>query len=164
MPFEATGWYWEEFPVGHVMESEERLVSEQDVADFARLSEDTNPLHTSEEYAKQSPFGRRIAHGMLILAATTGLTCRTGKFVGTTIAFMSLTAKFLSPIYFGDRIKCRMKVKEKKESREPDRGVVIFDVRVRNQDDRLVAQTEWVLLMKRKENAVKSQPPTPNSQ
>ena len=150
MSFPATGWYWEEFPVGEVLESEERAISEADVATFAQLSEDTNPLHTSEEYAKEGPFGRRVAHGMMVLAATTGLTCRTGKFVGTTIAFVSLTARFISPTYFGDRIHCRMKVKEKKETDKPDRGIVIFDVRVRNQDERIVAQTEWVLMMKRK--------------
>lgn len=150
MAFEATGSYWEDFTVGHVQESVTRVITREDVDAFTKISDDDNPLHTVEAYAKASLFGGIVAHGMLVLSATTGLTARTGRFVGTTLAFVSLSVRFISPVFPGDTIRCRMKVKDKKETDKPDRGLVTFDVRVRNQNDRIVAQTEWVLMMKRK--------------
>ena len=151
MAFQATGWYWEDFQVGQAQDSEERVITKEDVDAFARLSEDTNPLHLVEEYAKEGPFGKLVAHGMLVLSATTGLTCRTGRFHGTTLAFVALSSRFIRPVYFGDRIKCRMKVTDKKEDpKRPGQGLVMFDVRIRNQDHELVVQSDWTLLMKRK--------------
>lgn len=151
MTFQATGWYWEDFQVGFAQESEDRLIAKEDVDAFAKLSEDTNPLHVEESYAREGPFGKLVAHGMLVLSATTGLTCRTGRFAGTTLAFVNLSARFIRPVYFGDRIRCKMKVKDKKEDpRNPAQGTVVFDVRVRNQNGELVAQSDWSLLMKRK--------------
>jgi acyl dehydratase len=88
---------------------------------------------------------------MLVLSATTGLTCRTGHFHGTTLAFMSVSSRFIRPVYFGDRILCKMKVTDKKEDpKRPGQGIVMFDVRVRNQNGELVVQSDWTLLMKRK--------------
>jgi len=151
MAVTPTGWYWEDFAVGYAQDSEERLVTQRDVEEFARLSEDTNPLHTDDAYAAAGPFGKRIAHGMLILSITTGLTCRTGRFHGTTLAFMSLSGRFISPVYFDDRLRCRLKVLSKEEVPDkPDRGIVVFDVRVRNQEGHIVSKSEWKLLMKRK--------------
>jgi acyl dehydratase len=151
MAFQATGWYFEDFQIGYAQDSEERVITKEDVDAFARLSEDTNPLHLDDAYAKEGPFGKLVAHGMLILSATTGLTCKTGRFRGTTLAFVSLTGRFIRPVFFGDRIRCRMKVTDKKEDpKRPTQGLVTFDVRIRNQNDELIAQSDWTLLMKRK--------------
>ncbi len=154
MPFESTGWYWEDFQIGYSQDSATRTITKEDVDAFAKLSEDTNPLHIEEAYAKEGPFGKLVAHGMLVLSATTGLTCRTGVFRGTTLAFVNMGARFVRPVFFGDQITCTMKVKEKKEDpRNPTQGMVHFDVRVRNQNGKLVVQSEWSLLMKRKPKA-----------
>jgi acyl dehydratase len=155
MAFKPTGWYWEDFQVGYAQDSPERTITKEDVDAFAKLSEDTNPLHLDEAYAKEGPFGKLIAHGMLILSATTGLTCRTGRFHGTTLAFVSLSGRFIRPVSFGDRIRCRMKVTDKKEDpKRPGQGLITFDVRIRNQNDELIAQSDWTLLMKRKPTGV----------
>ena len=62
------GLYWEQWEIGAEFESPARTVTEADVAMFAGLSGDYNPLHVNEEYCKQTQFGTRIAHGPLVYA------------------------------------------------------------------------------------------------
>ncbi len=72
MAHATRGRHWEEFTAGEVIESPGRTVGEADVTAFAGLSGDHNPLHTDEEWAKKTPLGTRIAHGMLTLSISTG--------------------------------------------------------------------------------------------
>ena len=60
--------------VGHVFESAGRTITESDIVGFACLSGDFNRLHVDHEYAKGTPFGQRIAHGLLVLSVLSGLT------------------------------------------------------------------------------------------
>ena len=53
-----------------------RTITEADVVDFAGLSGDYNSLHVDEEFARTTPFGGRIAHGLLVVAVASGLTTR----------------------------------------------------------------------------------------
>jgi acyl dehydratase len=116
---------------------------------FAGVSGDYNPLHTDEEFGKTTPFGSRIAHGVLGLAIATGQANQLGIFEGTTIALMTQTIKYTGAVKFGDTIHLELKVAEKKESSKPDRGVVTFDATVLNQQGKSVIEGQWVLLMKR---------------
>ena len=60
--------YYEDFSIGDEFTSPGRTVTETDVSVFAGLSGDYNPLHTDEEFAKETIFGTRIAHGLLGLS------------------------------------------------------------------------------------------------
>ena len=62
------GLYWEEWQIGQEFISPARTITEADIVMFAGLSGDYNPLHTNEEYCKQTQFGGRIAHGPLVYA------------------------------------------------------------------------------------------------
>ena len=64
-------WY-EDFEVGSVVTTPARTVLEADIAMFAGLSGDYNPIHTDDEFAKQTEFGQRVAHGLLGLAIASG--------------------------------------------------------------------------------------------
>ena len=66
--------YFDDLEVGQTFESAGRTITNHDVMTFAGLSGDNNELHTNDEYARNSPFGQRIAHGLLVVAITTGLT------------------------------------------------------------------------------------------
>lgn len=70
--------YFEDFEVGQRFVTPGRTVTEADVVNFAGVSGDYNPIHTDAEFAKSTPFGQRIAHGLLVLAMLTGLRQRTG--------------------------------------------------------------------------------------
>jgi len=78
-------------------------VTEADVAQFAGLSGDYNPLHTDEDYMKDSPFKGRIAHGMLLASIATGQANQLGIFEGSSIAVLSITLKFTGPSSSGTR-------------------------------------------------------------
>ncbi len=149
MSYKTRGLMFDQFNVGDLFESQGRTVTEADTVNFAGISGDYNPLHTDEEFGKTTPMGGRIAHGVLALAISTGQGNQLGIFEGTTIALMSQTVKYTGPVHFGDTIHLELKVAEKKESSKPDRGTVIFNANVVNQQGKTVIEGQWVCLMKR---------------
>lgn len=142
------GRYFEEFEIGDAMETAGRTVTESDVMRFAALSGDYNELHTNAEYARGTMFGERIAHGLLGLSIVSGLSNGLGFAEGTVEAFISLEWKFRAPVMFGDTIRARLEVKQKKEMARLGGGFIILDVVVRNQDEDVVQKGSWTLLIK----------------
>lgn len=145
----ARGLTFDEFEIGTKYISQGRTVTEADVVAFAGLSGDFNPLHIDAEFGKTTPFGQRIAHGMLVVAMATGMAQWTGVFEGTTIALIEQVIRYKGAVKFGDTIHLELEVLEMKETSKPDRGVVRFAARVRNQQGEVVVDAEWVTLMKR---------------
>ena len=143
------GLTFDEFEIGATYTSQARTVTEADVVTFAGLSGDFNPLHTNAEFGKQTPFGERIAHGMLVASMATGMANWTGIFEGTTIALMEQVICYKGVVKFGDTIHLELEVIEKKETSKPDRGVVRLATRVLNQREEVVIEGEWTVLMKR---------------
>ena len=145
------GRYWEDFKVGERLVTGRRTVEGGDVSRFAGLSGDFNPLHTDEVFATQTPFGARIAHGILTLAVSNGQQNLSGWFEGTALALLGLDrVRFTAPVKFGDTIHTEMTVKQSRESSKSDRGVVTFEVAVKNQRDEVVCTYETSVLMRRR--------------
>lgn len=149
MANKTRGLTFDEFNVGDVFVSQARTVTEADVVTFAGVSGDFNPLHTDAEFGKTTPFGERIAHGMLIAAMATGMANWLGIFEGTTIALMEQVIQYKGAVKFGDTVHLELTVAEKKESSKADRGVVLFTTRVCNQEGKAVIEGTWTTLMKR---------------
>lgn len=142
------GRYFDEFSVGDMFESPARTITETDVVQFAQFSGDYNPLHTDDEFAKASRFGRRIAHGMLGLAVLTGLSARTGLFDGTALAFLGISEwKFLAPIYIGDTIHLVMTIEDKQLTRNPGQGILVRRCDLCKQDGTVVQQGLLTLMV-----------------
>lgn len=78
------------------------LVSDADVAGFAHLSGDYNPVHLDEEYAKNSRYGRRIAHGLFGASFFSGLFGT--SLPGRGCVYASQNLKFRRPVFIGDTI------------------------------------------------------------
>lgn len=146
----TNGLYFEDFTVGQVFTSPARTITETDIVMFAALSGDYNAMHTDAAYAQTTPFGERIAHGVLGLAIANGLKWRLGLTDGTALAFMSMTWKFSGAIKIGDTIHVRMRVGDLKPTSKPDRGILVQVVEVVNQDGQVVQEGEQVVLMKRR--------------
>jgi len=147
----ARGRYFEDFKVGEVLVTGRRTVEGGDVSRFAGLTGDFNPLHTDEVFAKQTLFGSRVAHGILTLAVSNGQQNLSGWFEGTAHALLGLDRlRFTVPVKFGDTIHTEMTVKQTRESSRTDRGVVTFDVAVKNQRDEVVCTYEENVLMRRR--------------
>ena len=151
MDYRFRGRTFDDFEVDEEIVTASRTVTEADVTNFAGLSGDFNPLHTDETFAERTPFKGRIAHGMLSMAIATGLANQLGIFEGTTIALLSMAIKYTGAVQFGDTIRLSLRVAEKKESSKPDRGIITFDNRILNQKDEVVVETQWVLMMTRKQ-------------
>lgn len=142
--------YFDDFEIGEEFISPGRTITETDVVMFAALTGDYNPLHTDAEYAKNTIFGERIAHGLLGLSIVSGLVTRIGVFDGTVLAFLGLEWKFTGPILIGDTVHFRMTIIDKKETSKPDRGVIKRKVELINQHGKVVQEGTMDLMMKRK--------------
>ncbi len=147
----SRGLTFDQFEMGAKYTSQSRTVTEADVVAFAGLSGDFNPLHTDAEFGKKTPFGERIAHGMLVVSMATGMSNWTGLFEGTTMALMEQVIRYKKPVMFGDTIHLELEVIKKKETSKPDRGVITVATRINNQRDEVVVDGQWTLLMKRSE-------------
>jgi len=142
--------WFDDLEVGRSWSSPTRTVTESDVGAFAGLTGDRFPLHTSETFAAASPYGTRIAHGLLGLTFAHGLMwARTGELDESVIAFLGISDwSFDAPIRLGDTIGVDYEVAERRASRtKPDRGVVSFGVRVLNQSAELVQHGTKTLLV-----------------
>jgi acyl dehydratase len=136
--------------VGMSFRSPGRTITDADLVAFAGLTGDYSELHTSDVYAQNSQFGRRVAHGMLGLAYAHGLMwARTGELRETAIAFLGINDwKFTGPIFVGDTIFVNYRIAELRDSRsKPTQAIAIFDVNVVTQDERVVQQGRKALLV-----------------
>jgi len=145
------GKHFEDLNIGDTFTTPHRTITETDIALFAGLSGDYNPLHTDAEFAQTTPFKTKIAHGLLTLAIASGLDFRLGIADGTLVALIGINGlRFSSPVRPGDTLHAELEVTQKKETSKPDRGVVVIRDRVLNQQGETVLEYERVLLFARK--------------
>jgi 3-hydroxybutyryl-CoA dehydratase len=142
------GLYFEEFSVGQTVKTAARTVSEDAIFSFAGLTGDYNQIHTDAEFAKNTQFGQRVAHGLLGLSIATGLIMRTGLLEGTVLAFREIQEwKFVKPIFIGDTIHAVLTISETKAMPRIGAGALIASVEVRNQNDEVCQRGTLNLLM-----------------
>ncbi len=141
------GKYFEQFAIGDEAQSVGRTITEGDIVTFAGLSGDHSQIHTDAEYARGTPYGQRIAHGLLGLSVAVGLLVQVGFIEGTIIAFRELTWKFSLPIFIGDTLNARATVTGLKPFPRLGGGLVTFAVEIRNQEDKIIQLGTWVALI-----------------
>ncbi len=142
------GLYFEEFEIGQQVVTPGRTITEADIVSFAGLSGDYNLIHTDAEYSQNTPFGQRVAHGLLVLSIVSGLGVRTGVMEGTVLAFREINSwKFSRPVFIGDTIHAVMTVTEKKSLPRLGGGAVILTLDVKNQRDETVMRGTWTVLI-----------------
>ncbi|HYF20582.1 MAG TPA: phenylacetic acid degradation bifunctional protein PaaZ [Ramlibacter sp.] len=143
--------HFEDLQVGDSLLTHRRTVSEADIVAFGGLSGDYFYMHFDEIAAKESPFGKRIAHGYFVLSAAAGLFVSPAP--GPVLANYGLdTLRFIKPVGIGDTIQARLTAKRKIDKRKKDakgvgQGVVAWDVEVTNQDGELVASYDILTLV-----------------
>lgn len=141
------GRYYEDLEVGEEFLTPGRTITEADVVTYAGFSGDYNPLHTDEEFARTTVFGRRILHGPAAFCIATGLVARLGLVDGTALAFLGMTWDLKAPVFIGDTIRVRERVLEKRLTRKPGRGIVTFEVEILNQRGESVQSGQWKLML-----------------
>lgn len=141
--------YYENLEVGARYTTAARTVTESDLVTFAMLSGDWNPIHTDEEFAKQTHFGRRIVHGLFGVSLLTGLVSRAGWFDGSAIAMLGIRDwQFKAPIFVGDTLHCVMQIVSKRITSAGDRGVVDRRFQLLNQREEVVQEGSIALMVR----------------
>lgn len=146
--------YFEDLQMGDSLLTHRRTVSEADIVAFGGVSGDFFYMHFDEIAAKDSQFGKRIAHGYFVLSAAAGLFVSPAP--GPVLANYGLdNLRFITPVAIGDTIRARLTCKRKVDRNRTDergvgQGVVAWDVQVTNQNEELVASYDILtLVMKR---------------
>lgn len=119
-----------------------KTVSECDVYQFAGISGDFARVHLDEEYCKNSPIGRRVAHGVLLMAYMS--TCSTKVLEGVKHTALSLgydRVRFTKPVHIGDTVKVSYEIKEA----DPVRSRTISEITITNQHNETVAVASHIL-------------------
>ncbi len=139
--------YFEDFETGLKTTTRGRTITETDIVTFAMWTGDWYPVHTDVEYAKNSLFGERIAHGFLVLSAASGLM---PLYDIAIVAFYGMDkVRFMQPTKIGDTIRVVMEPVKLTDKGEIG-GVVTILCNIINQRDEDVAKiTLKVLVMKK---------------
>ena len=101
------GYYLEDLSPG-MEESVSKTITDADIAAFADLSGDVNPVHLDDAFAASTIFKKRIAHGFLTGALFS--TVLGTKLPGPGCVYISQTMKFKAPVYIGDEVVATCKV------------------------------------------------------
>ena len=118
-----------------------KTVTDADVATLAELIGDHNPIHTDDEYARKSRFGRRLAHGVFtggLISAVLG-----NHLPGPGCIYLSQQLEFLAPVFIGDTITAVVEV----TSWRPEKRIITFKTDAYNQEERQVVTGKSVLLV-----------------
>ncbi|MES2992010.1 MAG: phenylacetic acid degradation bifunctional protein PaaZ [Pseudomonadota bacterium] len=143
--------HFEDLQIGDSLLTHRRTVGEADIVAFGGISGDYFYMHFDEIAAKESPFGKRIAHGYFVLSAAAGLFVSPAP--GPVLANYGLdTLRFVKPVGIGDTIRARLTAKRKIDRNKKDangvgQGVVAWDVEVTNQNDEVVASYDILTLV-----------------
>jgi 3-hydroxybutyryl-CoA dehydratase len=116
-----------------------KTITDADIVLFAGVSTDFNAVHMDEEYARTTPFGGRIAHGMLsasLLSSVLG-----NQLPGPGVVYMSQSLRFRAPVRIGDTVHARVTVKEV----IPEKSRVVLDT-VCTVGDKVVIDGEATVL------------------
>lgn len=145
------GLYFEEFEVGQKYTTPARTVTEGDIVSFAGVSADYNSIHTDAEFAKSTPFGQRVAHGLLVISIISGQINRSGFIEGTVLAFREIKQwKFRNPVFIGDTVHAEIEVVAAKALPRLGAGALDLEIRVVNQDGEIVQKGIWNALIQSK--------------
>lgn len=144
---------FDELRIGERLLTARRTVTEADIVNFACLSGDHFYAHMDKIAAADSLFGDRVAHGYFIVSAAAGLFVDAAP--GPVIANYGMdNLRFVEPVKIGDTIQVELTCKQKtpKPLRDPEQkphGVVVWDIKVKNQRNELVATYDILTLVNR---------------
>lgn len=140
--------WFDDLVEGMSFDSPGRTVTEAAVELFSGVSGDFHPLHIDAQYALQTPFGQRIAHGALVLSMAVGLRSQLPFTGEALVAFAEIRSwRFVLPVFIGDTIRVRTEIAELRLTSRPERGVAVQKVQVRNHRDEVVQEGEMVNLL-----------------
>ncbi|MHB8574295.1 MAG: MaoC family dehydratase [Dehalococcoidia bacterium] len=141
--------YFEDFAVGQLFRAPSKTLTDAHFLFFSGLTGDNHPLHYDVEYAKQTRFGRPIAHGLLLASMTAlGAGVLAPRVQESVVAFVEQTARFLGPAFVGDTLYPELEV----IGLEPrtHTGLLTFACRLRNQTGDVILDGTHAYVIKKR--------------
>ena len=118
-----------------------RTIRDDDIRAFANATGDHNPLHLDEEFAKQTRFEKRIAHGMLSASLISAVIAN--DLPGQGSIYLGQTLQFVAPVFPGDTVTARVTVTSIRE----DKPIIKLETVCTNQRDEVVIRGEATVLV-----------------
>ena len=118
-----------------------RKITDTDIQQFADISGDHNPLHLDDEFAKQTRFGRRIAHGMLGASLISAVLAN--ELPGQGSIYLGQTLKFVAPVFPDDTLTAKVTVVSIRE----DKPIVKLETICTNQHGETIIRGEATVLV-----------------
>lgn len=139
--------FGDDFKVGDRYRTHGITVTETHVVGWAGLTGDFYPLHMDREYAARTQFGERLAHGPMIFALAVGLVAQAGFAGEAAIAWLGVDGmRMLAPVKIGDTVRVDVLVKDTRVTRDPRKGVQVWEYSVLNQRDERVLVFDYQLM------------------
>ena len=118
-----------------------KTITDDDIRMFADASGDHNPLHLDDEFARQTRFGRRIAHGMLSASLISAVIAR--DLPGQGSIYLGQSLRFVAPVFPGDTVTATVTVTSVRE----DKPILTLETVCTNQRDEVVVKGEATVLV-----------------
>lgn len=139
---------FEELEVGETKQSHGRTVSESDVYRFAGLEGHYGELHTNKEYASNTDYGGRIAHGGLLVVLVQGFMAGMRWNYDLHALYGFDRVRFIDPVFIGDTVHLECELVDK-EVRNEETGTVTIACELTKSDGTLAMRMDWVALVRR---------------
>jgi 3-hydroxybutyryl-CoA dehydratase len=137
--------FMDDVAIGQSWTSPARTVTESDLVNFAGISGDFNPIHMDHEFARNGPFRKPIAHGILVMSISSGLSLNSPPM--RTLAFVGIRDwQFLEPVFIGDTLHVRTTVMEKEIRTRGKRALITWQREIVNQSE-IVLQKGYTLTL-----------------
>lgn len=137
---------FDQLELGDAFETDFRTICDEDLSAFSDLTWDRHPLHTDPQWAESSPFGGRIAHGMMLLSYSVGLAPIDPERVIALRGFDRVV--FKRPVRIDDQICLRGRITELKPI-DDETGIARMTWTVVNQDEKAVMKANAEVLWRR---------------
>ena len=124
-----------------------KTITDADLAMFSAISGDFDPVHVDEEYAKTTPFGRRIAHGIAVMGLLSAAESEMSRRIvarggeGKPVSLGYEKVRFLKPVFVGDTLSAVYTIAEL----QPERGRAIGKCEIANQHGDLVLVGDHIM-------------------
>lgn len=150
--------YFSDYRIGERRETVGRTITEADVVLHAGQTGDFFPHHMDAEWCATQPFGRRMAHGTLILSVAVGMTA--GDINPEAMSYGYDRIRFIAPVHIGDTITVSAEITAKRDHhKDPDRfGIVEELVTVANQHGRTVLVLTHIYLVNKVTDKLANKP------
>lgn len=117
-----------------------KTITDADIRGFADIVDDHNPIHLDEDYAAQTPFKKRIAHGMLVASIISAALANDLPGPGTV--YLGQEVKFKKPVYIGDTITATVTVTAYREERK----IATLSTQITNQEGMVVIEGQATVI------------------